>query len=80
MLTIDGLASWTVTREGPGWQLYDGRPDHVPQPSSGSPARAATSVMARGLPASEAEAAFSLDGDLQLARRTPSVIAAMVGR
>jgi hypothetical protein len=73
------LGSWTVVRHDARWQLFDGRPEQAAAEVRLARSQA-TAVLARGLSPSEAEAAFSLDGDERLAGRVAHAIAAMVGR
>jgi uncharacterized protein (TIGR03083 family) len=79
VLAVDGLASWTLMRDGERWQLFDGGPDRA-NAQVRLDRSIATDVLSRGLLSSEVEAALSLDGDLQLARRAARGIGALAGR
>ncbi len=79
VLTVNGLASWSLEREDDRWEPLDGaiaearatvRLDRV----------LATPVLSRGLRLVEVEAAFQCIGDVPLARRVAKGIAALAGR
>ena len=79
VLTVDGLGSWTLMREGDQWRVFDGEPERADARLRLDRALA-PAASSRGLPSSEVEAAFSLEGDLHLARRVTLGIAALAGR
>ncbi len=79
VLTVDGLASWTLMREGDQWRVFDGEPERADARLRLDRALA-PAASSRGLPSSEVEAAFSLEGDLHLARRAARGIAVLAGR
>ncbi len=79
VLGIEGLAAWTLEREGEAWCVYDGRPEEADAELMLDPTLAPT-VLSRGLPPGEVEAAFTLGGDEDLARRAARGLAALGGR
>ena len=79
VLSIDGLAAWTLQRDGDRWNLFDGRPDHATAELT-LDRPLATPVMSRGLRSDEVVAAFSIGGDRELARRAVTGVAALAGR
>lgn len=79
VLAVDGLASWTLMRDGERWRLFDGEVERA-NAQVRLDRSLATDALSRGMPASEVEAAFSLEGDLQLARRAARGIGALAGR
>jgi uncharacterized protein (TIGR03083 family) len=79
VLTVGGFASWTLTRDNSGWQLFDGASERALAELELEHSRA-TDAVSRGLTSSAVEAAFSLEGDLDLARRAARGIAALAGR
>jgi uncharacterized protein (TIGR03083 family) len=76
VLTIDGAASWSCTREDDGWKLTDGREDGAAAELSLAAADA-TAVLSRGRSRDDVVAAFQITGDGGLARRALEVIGAM---
>ena len=78
-LTIPGVGAWTLTRGDEGWSLLDGTSGQAAVELTLDPALA-TTVLSRGLTASEASAAFGVSGDGALARRALAEIARMAGR
>jgi hypothetical protein len=79
VIAVDGLASWTLLRGGETWQVLDGHPERA-NAQLRLDRSLATAALSRGLPSSEVEAAFSLQGDPHLARRAARGIAALAGR
>jgi uncharacterized protein (TIGR03083 family) len=78
VLTVVGLASWTLLRHDDGWQLLEGAADDA-RARLGLDRSLATDVFSRGLPAAEVEAAISLDDDVPFARRAARGLAALSG-
>lgn len=79
VLAVEGLASWTLVRDSDGWQVFDGRPEE-PNAQLRLERSLAAPAVTRGLPPSELEAAFMLEGDRDLAARAANRIAVLAGR
>jgi len=79
VFAVDGLASWTLVRDGDGWSPYDGAAEEA-KAEVRLDLPLATPVLSRGLPAAEVEAALTLDGDLSLAGRLARGIGVLSGR
>lgn len=79
VIAVEGLATWAVARDGDGWAVVDD-PGDGPVAELTLDRALAPAALSRGLPPDEVEAALSLGGDEELARRAAHGLAALAGR